>query len=133
MNITAAITIAKQKIKRHIYIYLFGGRVQRQLQLRQGKCLQCGKCCKLVFRCPMLVGKTPHLRCRIYNHRSKVCMQFPISEEDLRDVNYQCGYSFRTADSVIADVDQAHPHPNPPPSMGRELFGNPDAEHRGIL
>jgi hypothetical protein len=26
-----------------------------------------------------------------------------------------------------------HPHPNPPPSMGRELFGNPDAEHRGIL
>jgi hypothetical protein len=26
-----------------------------------------------------------------------------------------------------------HPHPNPPPSMGRELFGNPDAELRRIL
>jgi len=26
-----------------------------------------------------------------------------------------------------------HPHPDPPPSRGRELFGNPDAEHRGIL
>jgi len=26
-----------------------------------------------------------------------------------------------------------HPHPNPPPSMGRGLFGNPDAEHRGNL
>jgi Fe-S-cluster containining protein len=55
----------------------------------------------------MLVGETPHLRCRIYTHRSKVCMQFPISEEDLGDVNYQCGYSFRTADNVSGDVDQA--------------------------
>jgi hypothetical protein len=34
-------------------------------------------------------------------------MQFPISEEDLRDVNHQCGYNFRTADSGIGDVDQA--------------------------
>ena len=107
MNITAVIRIAKQKIKRHIYIYLFSGRVQKQLELREGKCLQCGRCCKLVFRCPMLAGETPNLRCRIYNHRSKVCMQFPISEEDLMDVNYQCGYSFRTADNVIDVVDQA--------------------------
>ena len=94
--------IAKQKIKRHIYIYLFSGRVQKQLELREGKCLQCGKCCNLVFRCPMLVGEIPHTRCRIYNHRSRVCMQFPISEEDLRDVNYQCGHSFRTASNVTA-------------------------------
>lgn len=107
MNIAAVIRIAKQKIKRHIYIYLFSGRVQKQLELREGKCLQCGRCCKLVFRCPMLVGETPHSRCRIYNHRSKVCMQFPISEEDLMDVNCQCGYSFRTAYNVICDVGQA--------------------------
>ena len=53
----------------------------------------------------MLVGEIPHSRCRIYNHRSKVCMQFPISEEDLMDVNYQCGYSFRTADNGIGDAD----------------------------
>jgi len=26
-----------------------------------------------------------------------------------------------------------HPHPNPPPLMGRELFGNHDAEDRRIL
>src|SRR4030042_63314 len=106
MNIKAVMRITKQKMKRHIYIYLFSGRVQKQLELRVGKCLQCGRCCKLVFRCPMLVGETRHLRCKIYNHRSKVCMQFPISEEDLRDVNYQCGHSFRTADHVIGDVDQ---------------------------
>jgi hypothetical protein len=55
----------------------------------------------------MLVGEIPHSRCRIYNHRSRVCMQFPISEEDLRDLNYQCGYSFRTAGNVSGDVDKA--------------------------
>lgn len=102
MNITSVMRIAKRKIKRHIYIYLFRGRVQKQLELREGNCLQCGRCCKLVFRCPMLVGETPHSRCRIYNHRSKVCMQFPISEEDLMDVNYQCGHSFRTVEKVVA-------------------------------
>jgi hypothetical protein len=26
-----------------------------------------------------------------------------------------------------------HPHPNPPPSMGRELFEDHDEEHRLIL
>jgi hypothetical protein len=34
-------------------------------------------------------------------------MQFPISEEDLIDVNYQCGYSFRTPDNVSGDADKA--------------------------
>lgn len=102
MNITAVMSIVKQKIKRHVYIYLFSIRVQKQLELREGKCLQCGRCCKLVFRCPMLEGETPHSRCRIYNHRSKVCMQFPISEEDLMDANYQCGHSFRTADNMLS-------------------------------
>jgi hypothetical protein len=103
MNISAVIRTAKQKINRHIYIYLFSERVKKQLELREGKCLQCGRCCKLLFRCPMLVGEIPHSRCRIYNRRSKVCMQFPISEEDLMNVNYQCGHSFRTADNVIGD------------------------------
>jgi hypothetical protein len=102
MNILSVMRIAKRKMKRHIYIYLFSGRVQKQLELREGSCLQCGRCCKLAFRCPMLVGETPHSRCRIYNHRSKVCMQFPISEEDLMDVNYQCGHSFRAAEKVVA-------------------------------
>jgi hypothetical protein len=26
-----------------------------------------------------------------------------------------------------------HPHPNPPPSMGREFFGNVDENYRGML
>ena len=34
---------------------------------------------------------------------------------------------------VLKIIITKHPHPNPPPSMGRELFGNPDAKHRGIL
>jgi hypothetical protein len=85
----------KQKVKRHIDIYFFPKRVTSQLQLRQGECRQCGKCCKLLFRCPMLVGKNPPYKCLIYSNRSKVCKQFPICREDLEDVNYQCGYSFR--------------------------------------
>lgn len=121
MNIRAVMSIVRHKIKRHVYIYLFSGRVQKQLELREGKCLQCGRCCKLVFRCPMLEGEVPHSRCRIYNHRSKVCMQFPISEEDLMDVNYQCGHSFRTADNMLffnTVKSNSLPRPSPSRSTG---------------
>jgi Fe-S-cluster containining protein len=88
--------ILKQKIIRHILIYMFPKRIKHQIELREGKCLRCGKCCKLVFTCPMLVGSHQQHGCRIYPHRSRVCSQFPISNEDIKDVNYKCGYSFRT-------------------------------------
>jgi len=85
----------KRKVKRHIDVYLFPNRVKEQLYKRQGNCLQCGRCCKLVFKCPMLQEDIFNTRCRIYGFRSKVCRLFPISEEDLKDVDYQCGYSFK--------------------------------------
>ncbi|OIO75304.1 MAG: hypothetical protein AUJ85_03505 [Elusimicrobia bacterium CG1_02_37_114] len=85
----------KRKVKRHIDVYLFPNKVEKQLHKRHGKCLQCGRCCKLVFKCPMLEEKNGIIRCKIYNHRSRVCRLFPINEEDLKDVNYQCNYSFR--------------------------------------
>jgi len=34
---------------------------------------------------------------------------------------------------VLGIIITKHPHPNPPPSMGRKLFWNPKAELRGIL
>ncbi len=88
-------SIIIQKIKRHIYVYLFPARVEKQLEQRQGSCLQCGRCCKLVFKCPVLDENISSSRCRIYQQRSKVCRQFPISEADLKDVDYLCGYSFK--------------------------------------
>ena len=41
------------------------------------------------------LARTTPYKCLIYSNRSKVCKQFPICMEDLQDVNYQCGYSFR--------------------------------------
>lgn len=87
----------RQKVKRNICVYLFPNWIKKQLSQRQGICLQCGRCCNLVFRCPMLKNKNSFTLCRIYNYRPKVCGLFPISEADLKDVDYQCGYSFQNA------------------------------------
>jgi len=84
----------KRKIKRHIDVYLFPKKVENQIKFRQGKCLRCGRCCKLVIRCPMLDESNGMVRCRIYTYRPVVCRLFPIHKDDLRDVDYKCGYSY---------------------------------------
>ncbi len=66
--------------------------VRRQLELRRGRCLQCGRCCTLAIRCPYL---TDDNRCSIYNGKRPLqCKLFPIDERDLKDVDYQCGFYF---------------------------------------
>ncbi|MFH0926021.1 MAG: YkgJ family cysteine cluster protein [bacterium] len=84
----------KRKIERPVDVYLFHRRVKRHLSYRQGECLRCGKCCKLIFKCPALEEKNGIFRCRIYNLRTRVCKLFPIKEEDLMNVNSECGFYF---------------------------------------
>ena len=69
--------------------------VNKQLAKRKGTCLQCGKCCDLSIKCPLLKRKDGKISCRIYNNgRVKACISFPIDERDLADVDFKCGYYF---------------------------------------
>lgn len=83
------------KIRRFFLCLRPSDYVRRQAALRQGECVGCGRCCKLVFQCPFLGGSDENPRCLIYNSvRPNQCAAFPIDERDLADVNYLCSYSF---------------------------------------
>ncbi len=83
------------KVRRFVLCLVAADYVQEQAALRQGECVGCGRCCKLVFQCPFLGGTDENPRCLIYNGgRPNQCAAFPIDERDLADVNYLCSYSF---------------------------------------
>ena len=80
--------------------------VEQQIRHRGGECVQCGKCCKLVFECPFLGGTEENPRCMVYEGRPKPCVAFPIDERDLADVNFQCGYFFSDKKVPAPDLVQ---------------------------
>ena len=82
------------KFRRLILCTIKEDYVREQEQIRGGECISCGRCCKLVFRCPYLGGTDEHPRCLVYDDRPKPCKAFPIDERDLADVNFHCGYFF---------------------------------------
>jgi len=61
---------------------------------REGECLDCGACCKLMFRCPFLAydKKRSKARCRIYPLRFPACRKYPRAEAE--QVCSPCGYRF---------------------------------------
>jgi hypothetical protein len=68
------------------------GYVRAQRARRRGSCRQCGRCCRLGFRCPLLTRRN---RCAIYHVvRPANCTRFPIDSRDLSEVGGQCGYRF---------------------------------------
>jgi len=72
--------------------------LHKSLSARQGDCLQCGKCCELLYRCPALVKRNGMTRCLIYHRGRPVqCRAFPIDIKDLADVNFECGYFFSSS------------------------------------
>jgi len=68
---------------------------------RQGECLRCGACCKLVVnKCPYLKTET-HEKCSCVKHESNRlpnCKVFPIDVSDIKDrdliLKKPCGYFF---------------------------------------
>lgn len=82
------------KFRRWILCTVKTDYIRQQEQIRGGECVGCGRCCKLVFRCPFLEGTEENHRCQVYDDRPKPCQAFPIDERDLADVNFQCGYFF---------------------------------------
>ncbi|MBI5181578.1 MAG: hypothetical protein HZA06_01545 [Nitrospirae bacterium] len=92
---TNIITKLKNKIRRFILCNLHKDYIKEQESHRRGICLQCGKCCRLVYRCPFLKGSGENIWCQIYhNGRPKQCIAFPIDKIDIADVNFECGYYF---------------------------------------
>lgn len=92
------LTKVANKVRRFLLCVVQSDYVRRQAELRQGECVGCGRCCKLVFQCPFLGGTDENPRCLIYNSvRPNQCAAFPIDERDLADVNYLCSYSFPQA------------------------------------
>lgn len=83
------------KIRRFVLVHCKKDYVQRQLQIRQGECRQCGSCCNLVFTCPMLARQG---NCRVYGTcRPQACKVFPIDQRDIDEIRlcgHQCGYRF---------------------------------------
>lgn len=85
----------KGKIRRFFLIKFRPEYVKKQLEIRQGECFQCGKCCVFLYRCPFLRGSGRKIRCQIYHSfRPQQCKLFPIDERDLQEISGACGYSF---------------------------------------
>lgn len=82
------------KIRRWYLTTFRKNYVQHQLTIRQGQCSQCGACCRLVVRCPLLTSS--QLCSQYHRGRPANCTCFPIDERDLRDVGGRCGYYFST-------------------------------------
>ncbi|OGG46302.1 MAG: hypothetical protein A3F84_02435 [Candidatus Handelsmanbacteria bacterium RIFCSPLOWO2_12_FULL_64_10] len=93
------------KVRRFALIRFRPGYVARQAALREGECNRCGRCCKILFRCPFLKeeeGGESH--CRIYGQRFEQCVAFPIDDRDLADVDFNCTYSFRKTGLIQIDL-----------------------------
>ncbi|OFZ78676.1 MAG: hypothetical protein A2583_07175 [Bdellovibrionales bacterium RIFOXYD1_FULL_53_11] len=62
---------------------------------REGECLRCGRCCKLLFRCPLLTTGADGLpSCRLYGViRIANCKMYPFDHKDSEVEG--CGYRFK--------------------------------------
>jgi Fe-S-cluster containining protein len=84
--------------------YLRLNKTNAYLARRHGECYRCGACCKLMFHCPALIKDNGTIGCKIYDHRSRVCKIFPLTEQDRKDrdlVNpiQKCGFFFNNIHS----------------------------------
>jgi len=72
---------------RRAYLGVFrGGYLEAQEKLRQGECIRCGTCCKLLYVCPHLEELADGTsRCKIHENRPINCRIFPVNRRDLQD------------------------------------------------
>ncbi|MBI5374316.1 MAG: hypothetical protein HZA77_02710 [Candidatus Schekmanbacteria bacterium] len=87
--------VFKGTIRRYFICRFKPAYIEEQLKKRTGSCLQCGKCCDMSIKCPLLKKCNDTISCRIYSSgRPKSCILFPIDRRDIADVGNICGYSF---------------------------------------
>jgi len=61
---------------------------------RYGKCIRCGECCRLVFKCPFLRYKKGRAFCAIYKLRPWMCRVYPRTKKE-HVTKETCGYKFK--------------------------------------
>src|SRR5437867_262532 len=87
---------AAGKIRR-FYKSTFTPRAAAKLvELRRGECNRCGRCCKILFRCPFLREEGETFSCRIYGHHFAACKLFPLEPQDLAELGGECTFTFIT-------------------------------------
>lgn len=93
------------KARRYLLCKFDKEYIQKQMEVRFGDCLQCGRCCRLIWRCPFLVGSGSHIKCLIYHKgRPEQCRAFPVDNRDLMDVDFRCGYFFLNKEEIDAQT-----------------------------
>ena len=91
------------KARRFVFLRFRKAYVERQVELRQGDCDQCGNCCEILFRRPFLVKvEGGRSWCAIYQSRPDQCAVFPLDRKCLADVGFHCSYTFVEADTAGA-------------------------------
>jgi hypothetical protein len=82
-------------------------QAEQGLALRRGECNRCGRCCKILFRCPFLREENGEYSCRIYGRHFTACKLFPLEQADLAELDGECTFTFVT----------------PPPAAGKTAGG----------
>ncbi len=77
------------KLRRLLLCTFYPEYVAGALSARSGECTRCGRCCRLLFKCPFLRNGN---QCRIYGKRIKNCSRFPIDSRDTAHIG--CNYAF---------------------------------------
>ena len=75
-------------------------KAARGLELRRGECNRCGRCCKILFRCPFLIEEGDSYSCRIYGHHFTACKLFPLEPADLAELDGECTFYFVSPQAV---------------------------------
>ena len=92
---------ARGKVRRFLLVKFRKDYVAGQINARQGECKQCGNCCEILFRCPLLIrGEDGTTWCSIYDNRPGQCAAFPVDRQCLAEVEFDCSYSFGAAGAI---------------------------------
>ena len=91
---------AAGKLRRFYKSHFKKQEIERKINLRSGECDKCGRCCKILFRCPFLVELGESTSCRIYEWRFSQCRLYPIEPIDVTEIAGECTYKFGT-DEII--------------------------------
>ena len=86
---------AAGKIRRFYKSHFRQSEVEKMIKIREGECDRCGRCCKILFRCPFLIDEGETTYCIIYEKRFSQCRLYPIEPKDMLEVSGECTYKFQ--------------------------------------
>src|SRR3990172_3596797 len=98
------LTQAARKIRRFVKSTFRYRQALEGIELRRGECNRCGRCCKILFRCPFLREEDGSFSCRIYGHHFAACKLFPLQPADLAELGGECTYTFVTPEQAAREA-----------------------------